>query len=472
LSTGDEFGLGLASIGDFDGDGNTDLAVGARRDDDGPFLDSGAVWLLFLGTCDLVAVPPLIDFGSVMTGGAADAQFFIRNEGLTSASGSISESCASFSIVAGGGPFTLLPEDSLLVTVRFSPTYTATFHCTVSTGASCGQVALTGKGVAPPPQPAITSILDIPGDEGGRVRVTFTRSTHDQPNAYPSIGQYEIYRRISGSPAVVGEIAAAPDRDRQPLLEDWDFVTSAPAHGEAVYNVVVGTLADSTVTNGMHWSVFMVRATTNSAYQFYDSAPDSGYSLDNTPPPAPTTFSVAYGDPDGTVLTWARSNARDLLGYKVFRTTAGIAPTDRDLVTVTRNTEWTDIVKDVNVRYQIASVDSAGNESDRIGPDKESGNGAALPTRLALHQNTPNPFNPTTAIRYDVPAPGGRVTLSVYDVHGRLVHSLVDQAEPAGTRAVNWDGRNNAGTRVASGTYFCRIESAGTVLTRKMTLLE
>jgi flagellar hook assembly protein FlgD len=64
------------------------------------------------------------------------------------------------------------------------------------------------------------------------------------------------------------------------------------------------------------------------------------------------------------------------------------------------------------------------------------------------------------------------VTLSVYDVHGRLVRSLVDQAEPAGTRAVNWDGRNNAGTRVASGTYFCRIESAGTVLTRKMTLLE
>ncbi|HEX5132872.1 MAG TPA: FlgD immunoglobulin-like domain containing protein, partial [Candidatus Krumholzibacteria bacterium] len=463
LHDGDEFGLGMASLGDFDGDGNADLAVGARLDNDGPGVDAGAVWLLRLGTCNLVATPAAIDFGNVSTGESADAQFVLKNAGLGTISGSVNEGCGAFSLVAGGGPFTLGPDDSLLVTVRFSPYYAGTSTCTVQTGAACGQIALSGTGVVPPPEPSILSILDIPNDEGRRVRISFAASHKD---ATGSVEQYEIYRRIDALPN--GATVAAPG-ERRPLLANWDFVKSVPAHGENVYNTLVGTLADSTKNNGMYWSVFLVRATTYNTLTFYDSDPDSGYSLDNIAPVSPSELRVDFGAPGGTVLSWAPSSSSDLFAYKVFRSPAGITPTDRDVVIVTRNTEWTDISRSIGVRYAVASMDSAGNESDPIGPNGETGN---LPASLALRQNQPNPFNPTTLIRYDIPAPGARVTLVIYDVQGRLVRTLVDRSEPAGTRSVEWDGRNNAGSRVASGTYFYRLESGGKVLTRKMTLLE
>ena len=473
LHNGDEFGLGLASIGDFDGDGNRDLAVGARLDDDGPGSDLGAVWLLFPGTCDLVTVPSLVDFGTVTSGDYADAQFLLKNTGLGIASGSIAESCSAFSLLAGGGPFSLGPGDSIVVSVRFAPSYAGTFNCTVETGAACGQIALAGIGVDPPSAPVIRSILDIPGDEGGRVRVSFSRSGYDRLYSSVYIEQYEVYRRIDTPlpTALEAPAPSGPDRERRPLLEGWDFVTALPAHGEGAYNVVVGTLADSTRMNGMRWSVFMVRAASYNPFVFYDSAPDSGYSLDNIPPTPPSQLTVDYGAPGGTGLNWTRSEARDLLSYKVFRTPDGVSPTARDVVVVTRNTEWTDALKSIGVRYYVASIDSAGNESDAIAPARETGK-TPLPASLALRQNEPNPFNPATTIRYDVPAPGARVTLAIYDVHGRLIRTLVDRSEPAGSRSVTWDGRNHAGTRVASGTYFYRLKSGGTVLTRKMTLLE
>jgi flagellar hook assembly protein FlgD len=60
----------------------------------------------------------------------------------------------------------------------------------------------------------------------------------------------------------------------------------------------------------------------------------------------------------------------------------------------------------------------------------------------------------------------------VYDVRGRLVQTLRDGIETAGAKSTAWDGRDRQGQRVASGTYFYRVEFDGAVLTRKMTLLE
>ncbi|HLB00685.1 MAG TPA: YCF48-related protein [Bacteroidota bacterium] len=76
------------------------------------------------------------------------------------------------------------------------------------------------------------------------------------------------------------------------------------------------------------------------------------------------------------------------------------------------------------------------------------------PASYALFQNYPNPFNPTTLIPYSLPVPS-RVKLSIYDLIGRLVLVLVDEAQNAGTRSVSWNARN-----VASGMYYCRMEAA------------
>jgi len=95
-----------------------------------------------------------------------------------------------------------------------------------------------------------------------------------------------------------------------------------------------------------------------------------------------------------------------------------------------------------------------------------------FPARFALHQNTPNPFNPVTTIAYDVPAPGGDVSVTVYDVAGRLVRTLVDSLQEPGVLATVWDGRDERGARVASGVYYCRMQSADFDETIKLTLLK
>jgi FG-GAP-like repeat/FlgD Ig-like domain/FG-GAP repeat len=115
------------------------------------------------------------------------------------------------------------------------------------------------------------------------------------------------------------------------------------------------------------------------------------------------------------------------------------------------------------------------------GPSKSGGERPANPTRAdsptapahaALYQNQPNPFNPTTTIRYDVPAPGAHVELAVYDVAGRLIRGLISLNESSGRKTVQWDGRSDDGAAAASGVYFYRITIGDFAETRKMVLLK
>jgi len=94
------------------------------------------------------------------------------------------------------------------------------------------------------------------------------------------------------------------------------------------------------------------------------------------------------------------------------------------------------------------------------------------PRLYALHENAPNPFNPRTLIRYDLPSPAV-VSLRVIDAAGRVVRTLVEsEAKGPGTDSAWWDGSDDSGRRVASGTYFCRLEAGGEILSRKMVLLK
>ncbi|MCP4545823.1 MAG: T9SS type A sorting domain-containing protein [bacterium] len=86
--------------------------------------------------------------------------------------------------------------------------------------------------------------------------------------------------------------------------------------------------------------------------------------------------------------------------------------------------------------------------------------------------NVPNPFNPTTEIRCDLPA-AGPVTLRIYDTNGRLVRTLLNGDHHAlGELRINWNGRGDAGEPLASGVYFYEVEVGEHRTTRKMTLLK
>ena len=83
-----------------------------------------------------------------------------------------------------------------------------------------------------------------------------------------------------------------------------------------------------------------------------------------------------------------------------------------------------------------------------------------LPINYQIEQNFPNPFNPTTTIYYQLPA-DSRVTLEIYDIHGREVRTLVDEQKSAGYYTVLWDATNNAHNKVSSGVYIYRIDATG-----------
>ena len=94
-----------------------------------------------------------------------------------------------------------------------------------------------------------------------------------------------------------------------------------------------------------------------------------------------------------------------------------------------------------------------------------------MPSRFELSQNFPNPFNPSTTIRYSIPEKA-MVKLKIYDLIGREVATLVNQELAAGTYSVEWNGTDNIGSRVSSGVYFYRLESARYHQTQKMILIQ
>ena len=98
------------------------------------------------------------------------------------------------------------------------------------------------------------------------------------------------------------------------------------------------------------------------------------------------------------------------------------------------------------------------------------GSARLLPRQYALFANFPNPFNPSTSIEYALPE-AATVELSVFDILGQRVHTLVSGWQVAGFYRLAWDGRNRAYRAVASGVYFYRLETGGGVKVGKLILL-
>ena len=97
--------------------------------------------------------------------------------------------------------------------------------------------------------------------------------------------------------------------------------------------------------------------------------------------------------------------------------------------------------------------------------------GYAIPEQFSLHQNYPNPFNPVTTLRYDLPE-NGHVNITIYDMLGREVKTLINQTQDAGYRSVIWDATNDYGKPVSAGIYLYQIKAGEYISTKKMVLLK
>ena len=94
-----------------------------------------------------------------------------------------------------------------------------------------------------------------------------------------------------------------------------------------------------------------------------------------------------------------------------------------------------------------------------------------FPRKIILHSNYPNPFNPSTTVRFELPKVTN-VTLTVYSIIGQTIktHSLNNKS--MGSHSIIWDAKNDFGNRVPAGMYFYELKTKDIVLTRKMTLLK
>jgi hypothetical protein len=94
-----------------------------------------------------------------------------------------------------------------------------------------------------------------------------------------------------------------------------------------------------------------------------------------------------------------------------------------------------------------------------------------IPDEFSLHQNYPNPFNPVTTLRYDLPE-ADLVSITIYDMLGREVKTLINQTQEAGYRSVIWDATNDYGKPVSAGIYLYQIHAGEYISTKKMVLLK
>jgi len=355
------------------------------------------------------------------------------------------------------------------------------------------------------PAPLINAALDIPGDEGGFVNLTWHASRLD---VYPEddITYYTVWRAIeeAAAMALVERGALLFDQTRESRDESDALSTTAgdspnspvvrrgmlgsepyfwfqigtvnSSHYVDNYSLLVETVFDSTdVSDEQHY--FQIIAHESDPTGFWISAVDSGYSVDNLAPCPPLCLAGEQNFvPEGLTLSWTPNTEPDLDCYRIYRGTApeftpgpgNFLDSPCDTIYYDGGWDWSE-----GYCYKVCAVDVHGNESGYALLCSELITGddpAKTPTANFLAQNFPNPFNPLTTIAFGLEKPAD-IRLCIYDASGRLVCILAEESRKAGPHKLNWNGKDKSGTAVSSGIYFYRLVAGDFVQTRKMVLL-
>jgi len=202
-----------------------------------------------------------------------------------------------------------------------------------------------------------------------------------------------------------------------------------------------------------------------------------------SPAPGNLTIDVSSGNP---VLNWDHVNDSDRSHYNIFaryQALLGGQSVDWHVTCTSKNNTWTDtnVITGGQVYekiyYKVTVVDYFNNESGYSNtvqcrgdviyyPARETDISENIPRAFNLHPAYPNPFNPVTTIRYDLPV-NSHVTLTVYDIRGGEVATLINGMVSAGYHTIRWDGRD-----FRSGIYFIRFITPAYIKTEKVILLK
>ncbi len=304
-------------------------------------------------------------------------------------------------------------------------------------------------------EPLITSIEDVPEDQGRHVFVNWRASEWD--HIIGLITQYGIWE--------------------QDLEDKWVSLGNTPALQDTAYTYLASTFKDST-DQGIYWNTFKLTAHTSDPKMYFTSAVDSGYSVDNIFPAVPEGLLAVVPAVGVIQLTWSDPVDEDFGHFRVHRsTTADFDPSGSEPLAMMIEPFFIDttVITSETYYYRVSAVDANGNESDysdvASATALEIDEAGSIPDEFALHANYPNPFNPVSTIRYDLPQ-ATPVSLIVYDVLGREVIRLVDGYMEPSFHQVQWQGKDQYGRTVPSGIYIAQLVTPEYSKTIKMVLLK
>jgi len=358
------------AVGDFDADGRPDLAVVG-----GP---AHGVAILF-GNSSFLAPPTLMLPGTdvsgvavsdidgdgildlVLTSGDGNSLIWLAGH----ATGGVADGTFAAPVTLANCCFPIHPVTADLNGNGFPDAVTAGYDNN-AVGVFLDACSLS------PQSPVLTAVRDVPNDQGGKVFVTWIASSLDVTGG--PIINYRVWRRIppavaqtrvtavSPSPASPIRVTRVTRADGVTDIVYWEALATLPAQRLQGYGYTAPTTQDS-MPGSNPYSVFFISALTSDIDVFYDSNPDSGYSVDNLAPATPTPFAAQFGT-SGVALHWGASHESDFSTYQIHRGgDPDFVPSAATLIRTQPDTGFFDPNGSSFSIYKLAAVDVHGNAS-------------------------------------------------------------------------------------------------------------
>jgi hypothetical protein len=467
------------ATGDFNGDGRLDLAVA---------VSGGGGVTVLLGSATGYFPVSTSYLAGVGCGGISVADF--DGDGILdiAAVGSVTNTLYLLKGQGSGGVGDGTFAAPVTIAVCCDPLHLATADLDRNGRADLMVCNFTSNAVAvfldgcsaDPALPHITRIRDVPNDQGGKVFITWTRSSFDVSGG--AVNAYRVWRMVPPATAAARAIPVH-GTDARTLRSEvvthangvsdivyWEALATLPAQRLAGYGYTAATPQDS-LPGGNPLFTYRISALTANIDVFYDSDPDSGYSVDNIPPAMPEAFTV-HRAAGANQLQWDASPDADFASFRLYRSSdPAFTPSPATLMATLTAPGYVD-PGDAYGNYKLEAVDQHGNCSPFASAllSGTTGVPGGAPGTTWLAAPSPNPMRNALGVRFSL-AQAARVSLALYDQQGRRTRMLLSGEQPAGEATIAWDARDDAGHLASAGLYFLELKVGGQRFVRRVTMV-
>jgi hypothetical protein len=478
----------------------------------GPMACTGVA----VGTPSCTLVPSSLNFGQLHVGEKGELNFIVVNEGTTILSGTIQESCGHYRIASGGGPYTLYPGESRVVTVWFEPYEKGVHTCVIETGSdTCPDLPCTGKGMGPLPNNNGKWALHFAGDHNSKINTCYfdpLGCLNLVVDAPAGAGRYDVYVIAIDVDAIAGTRYGL-ECDGPFYFYGWtncgilEIPTPGwPGCGEG------NAQAWAKEQPGPHAVVGILDVYTYTGSVSLSTCPDprvhfAEWCNGGVPNPicAKTTYPAAFGSigfgvpgfnpcsmipvglaaidinatEKGILLEWEAGAGGIFDSFFVRRSAAdrdGIYPRLHEKAILSGAGGGScysyldeEVIPGTLYYYKIEAVGPDGG-GVFFGPYAAVAVERVVTNRLS--QNVPNPFSRggNTAIHFTL-GENADVKIRIFDAAGRLMRAVEHRAR-RGDNWITWNGVDRNGRRVAAGIYFYEIQAPGFSAERKMMVVD